>query len=69
MLQIQRVVSVKLTALFCVSDFAKSIQPTYNQNAKYLIKPQKLHTHKAGIIKDLKNSQKMVNVLNIRLLL
>jgi len=49
------------------SAFLTHIQPKYNQSAIYLIKPQKLQIHKISNIKDLKNSQKMMNVLNIRL--
>jgi len=42
-------------------------QNPYNQKPKYLIKSQKLQIHKVCNIKDLKNLQKMVNGLNIRL--
>ena len=40
----------------------KSVQPYYNQEAKWLIKSQ---IHKICNIKDLENLQQRVNVLNI----
>jgi hypothetical protein len=38
----------------------------YNQKAQYLIKSQKSQIHKIINIKELKNMQETVNVLNIR---
>jgi hypothetical protein len=40
----------------------------YTQKAKYRTKSGKPYIHKVSNIKDLKNSQKMVNILNILLL-
>jgi hypothetical protein len=52
--------------LAAVKSDGRSIQPLYNQKPQYLIKSQKSGIYKVSNIKDLKNLQKVVNVLNIR---